>query len=63
MTTSMCKEKYSKEFVQKKISSESKDLNHLNQIKINSQIKDIMTNGSETKENNFKQTTEQKSEI
>ena len=38
----MCKEKYCKEFVQKKISSKSKDLNHLKKIQMNSQIKELL---------------------
>ena len=59
----MSKKKYSKEYVQKKISWKSKDLNHLNDIKINSQIKELLLMEVKQKKTNFKQTTKQKSEV
>ena len=42
LLTIMCKQKYSKDFVQKKISSKSKHLNHLKKIQMNSQIKEVL---------------------
>ena len=38
----MSKEKESKELVQKNVSFKAKDLNHLNQMKMNSQIKELL---------------------